>query len=282
MVDASELLHFRRASLGAGDLLVAVSQSGASAEVVRLVEEPWPGSGRPTVVSVTNGVSNRVARASDVALDTDVGAEVAPSTMSFAGTLVLLALLARRLAGRDPAEAGASTDADAGAAASAAERLLAAPDEEADRLRDRLGDRRHVVLLGRGSAMAAAEMGALTMQEAARRPAQAFTIAGFRHGPLEMSGPDLAAVVLLGDARTRELDLDLAREVQATGAAVAIVGAAGDPVPGATGVEIPELSPDLAPAVSVVPAQLLAWRLAVDAGLRPGEFSLATKTTTRE
>src|SRR4051794_7594374 len=53
MVDASELLHFRRSSLRADDLLVAVSQSGESAEVVRLVEEPWPGSGRPTVVSVT-------------------------------------------------------------------------------------------------------------------------------------------------------------------------------------------------------------------------------------
>lgn len=281
-VDTSELLHFRRPALGSHDLVVAVSQSGASAEVVRLVEEPWPGPGRPTVVSVTNGSSNRVAEASDVALDTRVGAEVAPSTMSFAGTLALLALLARHLSGTGAVEAGASVAVDAEEAAVSLERLLSEPDEEAARLGDRLGDRRHVVFLGRGSSMAAAEMSALTVQEAARRSAQAYVTAGFRHGPLEMAGPELAAVFLVGDAGTGRLDLELAREVATTGAAVVIVGPAAGSTPGTTTLEMPELSPDLSPAVSVVPAQLLAWRLALDAGLRPGEFTIATKTTTRE
>src|SRR5206468_4923984 len=70
MVDAAELLHFRRPILGSDTVLVAVSQSGESAEVVRLLQAPeWP-RGRPFVASVTNGPDNTVARAADVAFDT--------------------------------------------------------------------------------------------------------------------------------------------------------------------------------------------------------------------
>ena len=61
MVDASELLHFGRGTVGPGDMLVAVSQSGRSAEVVRLVEDTWPRGERPRIVSVTNGLGNPVA-----------------------------------------------------------------------------------------------------------------------------------------------------------------------------------------------------------------------------
>src|SRR5205085_2617679 len=83
MVDAAELLHFRRPMLDGRSVLIAVTQSGESAEVVRLVEDEWP-AGRPLVVSVTNGVDNPVAGRADVALDTRAGTELGPSTMTFA------------------------------------------------------------------------------------------------------------------------------------------------------------------------------------------------------
>src|SRR6185312_9334755 len=80
-----------------------------------------------------------------------------PSTMTFAATLVLMAALARSLAGRDPAPT-----ADAEAAAVAAGRLVADPERTA---------------------------GALTLKEAARFPAESLQAAQFRHGPLELAGP---------------------------------------------------------------------------------------------
>jgi len=280
-VDASELLHFRRETLGPDDLLVAVSQSGRSAEVVKLVEDTRPGGDRPTVVSVTNGLENPVAERSEEALDTAAGPEIAPSTMSFAGSLVMLDALARRLSGATADAAASAAEEHARAAASEAERLLADPAPEADRLRTWLGERSRLVFLGRGAALAAAEMSALTIQEAARRPAQAFVTAGFRHGPLEMSGPDLAAVFLLGDRRTRTLDLRLADDVSATGAVVLLVGSEGGGA-GASLVEVGDLPDPSFAAVATIPAQLLAWRLARDAGIEPGTFSVATKTTTTE
>ncbi len=69
-------------------MLVAVSQSGESAEVVRLIEG-WAPVDRPLVVAVTNGTENTLAGLADVVLDTRAGDETGPSTMTFAGALVV-------------------------------------------------------------------------------------------------------------------------------------------------------------------------------------------------
>ncbi len=63
MLDAAELLHFRMDMLGARTLLVAVSQSGESAEVVRVVRGvPYARRREPPVVAVTNGIGEHTAR----------------------------------------------------------------------------------------------------------------------------------------------------------------------------------------------------------------------------
>src|SRR5262245_59835502 len=61
LIDAAELLHFRLASLGSDDVVVAVSQSGLSAETVRLAEAIAAMPARPMLVTVTNGVVNPLA-----------------------------------------------------------------------------------------------------------------------------------------------------------------------------------------------------------------------------
>jgi glucosamine 6-phosphate synthetase-like amidotransferase/phosphosugar isomerase protein len=63
---------------------------------------------------------------------------------------------------------------------------------------------------------------------------------------------------------------------------VLVVQPGAEPVPGADTVAVGELDPGLAPAVAAVPFQLVAWRVAVERGLRPGQLEVATKVTTRE
>ena len=104
-IDASELLHFRRNLLPRAGLLVTVSQSGESAEVVRLIEGLARTDGAPLVVAVTNGSNNTLARLADVVLDTRAGDEVGPSTMTFAAALVALAAVGRVLRGEAAAAA---------------------------------------------------------------------------------------------------------------------------------------------------------------------------------
>jgi glucosamine--fructose-6-phosphate aminotransferase (isomerizing) len=279
-VGAAELLHFRMGILDRSSLVVAVSQSGESAEVVRLARA-LPDADRPTLLAITNGARSTLASMADVVLDTRAGEEAGPSTMTFAASLVMLASVAAALVGTPAPDAASRLAREAEAAASALERLLAdrsLPHE----LADRLGGRDSVVLLGRGPARAAAEMGALTLKEAVGMPAESLEAAQFRHGPLELAGPQLAAIVLATEPETVELDLALAAELVAAGAAVLVVTREGVAPAGASRIEIGPLAGTIAPAVSVLPAQLLAWQLAVLRGREPGAYVRASKVTTRE
>lgn len=295
VVDAAELLHFRQAAVGPDSLLVAVSQSGESAEVVRLAAELRARSDPPFLVSVTNGLANSLARAADVAFDTAAGPEAGPSTMTFAGSLVLLAALARvlgearklRHASRaERATATATTTAEVRAAAQvAADRaasLLGGPETTAARLEAWLAGRPTLAILGRGAARPAAEMAALTLKEAVGLPVESMQTAEFRHGPLELVGPELAVVLVDLERSTSSLDAALARELVAGGAVVLVVSPEGTAPPGAEGIAVGELERVIASAVALIPLQLLAWRLAVAAGRQPGEYTRATKVTRHE
>jgi glutamine---fructose-6-phosphate transaminase (isomerizing) len=274
MLDAAELLHFRLPAVTADTLVVCVSQSGRSAETVRVAQELAGRDPRPTVVAVTNGTRNPLAALAHIHLDTRAGEEHGPSTMTFAATLVLMGAVAGAL--------GAESLDGAAAAADAAERLLEHADTTAEMLAGWLDDRPVLTLLARGGARAAAEMGALTLKEAARFPAESLQAAQFRHGPLELAGPAMAAIVFSTAGATRALDLGMADELRRAGARVLMVGPDDAAPPGAPAIVLGSLSECLAPAVAVIPTQLLAWRIARARGLDPGGYSLASKVTERE
>jgi glucosamine--fructose-6-phosphate aminotransferase (isomerizing) len=280
-VDASEMLHFRRNLLPAAGLLVIVSQSGESAEVVRLIQGLEDVDRSPLILAVTNGTSNALARLADVVLDTRAGEEVGPSTVTFVAALVVLAAVARTLRGETPAGAVDQIRRGADLAATSLERLLAEPTLP-DRLMAWLGDRPSSVILGRGPARAAAEMGALTLKEAVGMPIESLQTAQFRHGPLELAGPDLAAMVIATEPETHDLDVGLAGELAALGASALAIVEGGEVPDGVIRIDIGAQDRMLAPAVSILPAQLLAWKLAVERGRPPGSYVRASKVTTRE
>src|SRR5262249_29122845 len=146
-------------------------------------------------------------------------------------TLVVLRLLADVLAGLDPARSLDRTTLDADRAAAACEELLQDPRGLGARMMEWLGARSSLALLGRGWGRAASEMGALTLQEAARVPAEAVETGQFRHGPLELARPGFAAIVVATDPGTQALDLRLAAAVAAAGATAVAIGPAGAPAP---------------------------------------------------
>jgi glucosamine--fructose-6-phosphate aminotransferase (isomerizing) len=280
-IDASELLHFRRNVLVDAGLLVTVSQSGESAEVVRLIEGIERDDPSTHVVAVTNGATNTLARLADDVLDTRTGDEVGPSTMTFAAALVVIGAIGRVLRGEAPPDAVAATQRGADTAAASIEALLGRPTLP-DELTAWLGDRPHSVILARGPARAAAEMGALTLKEAVGLPIESLQTAQFRHGPLELAGPDLAAIVIATEPETRDLDVGLAGELVALGAAAIAVVEGGETPEGVKRIDISAQDRLLASTVSILPAQLLAWKLAVERGRPPGSYIRASKVTTRE
>ncbi|MFB3739065.1 MAG: SIS domain-containing protein [Candidatus Velamenicoccus archaeovorus] len=281
LVDTAELLHFRRPVLGPQTLVVVVSQSGESAEIVKLASDISKQRLRPIVLSITNGLDNDLAKRADIRLDTWAGHESGPSTMTFAAAMATLSGVARLLAGDSVDTAIDRTRTGAEAAARSVERLLSDAEAWADELVEILGDRGVTVVLGRGPARAAAEMGALMLKECGIM-AESLESAAFRHGPLELAGPDMAAIVLATEPETRRLDLALARDLVDAGSSVLVITPDGEAPKGAHAVATGYQDRALMSAVSIVPVQLLSWKLASLRGRTPGAYLRASKVTTRE
>jgi glucosamine--fructose-6-phosphate aminotransferase (isomerizing) len=280
-VDAAELLHFRTNALSSDTVLVVVSQSGESAEIVRLAASLNARPDPPLMTSLTNGLANGLAERADLRLDTRAGPETGPSTMTFAASMALLAAVAPILGGDTTADATARARTGAERAAGAVEAFMEVGDATGSLLEDVVDGREILAVLGRGSARAAAEMGALTLKESGVM-AESFATASFRHGPFELAGPDMAAIILSTEEPTRTLDLGLAADLASTGASVAVIAPGEDVPAGCAGVHLPDLDRLFSSTVGVVPIQLLAWRLALRHGRAPGVYTRASKVTTRE
>jgi fructoselysine-6-P-deglycase FrlB-like protein len=90
-------------------------------------------------------------------------------------------------------------------------------------------------------------------------------------------------VVIATEPETNTLDLGLAAELAATGAAVLAIGTdTTSSSPAVESIAIGPLDRAVAPAVSILPLQLLAWRLAAIRGRAPGSYQRASKVTTHE
>ena len=293
-IETAELLHFQLPALAAAGTLVIVSQSGAGAELVRLLDALGSLPARPLVVGVANGIANPLFRRADIAFDTAAGSETGPSSGTFVAALVTLAGIVRALAGGPSADApriAAEVGHLAGAAARALADVLAAAPPAAATIDAAFAGRSHRVILGRGTARPAADMGALTLKEGAALGCEAQDPAAFRHGPLELAGPGLGAVIISLDPATAPLDAGLAAEIAAAGSGVVLIGpaeATGRTAVGAaaparvTAIPVPAVDPLLAPAVALPPLQLFAHLLAVRAGREPGVLLRAAKVTLRE
>ncbi|KTR24963.1 glutamine--fructose-6-phosphate transaminase (isomerizing) [Curtobacterium citreum] len=257
--------------LAPGTLVVAISRSGETADVLRALDRF---EDRNPVLALTNGVHSSLARRADAVLDCDAGPEVGvTATKTFTAqvvvgvTAVVSALVA---SGRlDPARAAALVDElaelpgrMAAAAAVAADRvpLLAAT------VRDAPG----FLFLGRGPGLPYAAEGALKTTELSYRWAQAHPAGELKHGPLALVDEGIPVVVVdHGDHRLRA---DVA-EVRARGALVVTIGGADSDVPALTASR--NATADLAwgrgtapwgPVEAVVPLQMLARELALQAG----------------
>ena len=269
MLDAAELLHFRTGMLRSSTMLVAVSQSGESIEVVRVAAGLAGQAEHLVVVAITNGTANTLTRwpisrstpepVRRQALDDDLRGLLASSSARSPGCSGE-PRPARRSSASRPTPSWPPWRSNACWATPICRRLVSW-----------LGERETVVILGRGPGRAAAEMGALTIKEAVGMPVESLQTGQFRHGPLELAGPGLAAVVIATEPETLELDLTLAEELLATGAGVLLV-TADDQGSGAMRIATGPLERARARGVDP-PCQLLAWRLAGLRGRDPGAYA---------
>lgn len=265
--------HYRSRLDLSDTLVVSVSQSGRTAEIVQAQE--WARASGAATIAVTNDAASPLAVAADLALTTVAGTELAvPATKSYltqtaAMTVIGLALapdpdLESRLA--DVADAVEAQLSDAGRLDPVVD-LLAGPQQR--------------IVTGRGLLMGTALETALKLEETCGRPVRGYSYADLRHGPISVVGDGITAVlVAAADGPLRAPMIELADDLRRRGATTVAVGgnasfaAACDVSTGTI-----TTTERLAPLVAIVPMQMVIERVARRLGLDPDEPAGLSKVT---
>jgi glucosamine--fructose-6-phosphate aminotransferase (isomerizing) len=272
VVESSELLHYQRALLAEGTLLLLLSQSGRSAEILRLLDAAH-GRG-VTTLALTNTERSPLAADADVVVLTRAGEEATVSCKTYLAAQMALAWLGEVLAGGDRERARAELGATiAGAAA-----YLASWRDHVEWLADRLAGARVVFYVGRGASLAAARSAGLVTKESTHRPSEGMSSAAFRHGPIEMLDRDVFLLAFAGDPRTRGLNEALVADVRAAGAR-AFLAADDAPEPA---LRLPAVGDLARPVVELLPVEMVTLAMAALDGREAGRFERATKVTATE
>ena len=271
MLETSELVHYHEHLFDRKTLVVAVSQSGQSAEVVRLLEM---NGRRAPIVAVTNTAESALAEEASAALVTRAGTEFSVSCKTYVTALMALRWLSDLFCERDLQQARDVLESSCGAV----QQYLASWKEHVEQLAQRLNGIRYLFLVGRGSSLAAAGMGGLIIKEAAHFHSEGMSCASFRHGPWEMLSPATFVLVFGGAGKTRNLNLRLLADVREQSGQAELVSEDSLFRP----CTLPKAPDSVRPILEALPVQMVTLALAAQAGREPGRFERATKITTTE
>jgi glutamine---fructose-6-phosphate transaminase (isomerizing) len=273
-VDTGQLLDSPRL-ITERTLLVITSQSGASGEIAALLS---PAAGRRpfrprALVGITNEPGSPLGLASDAVIRLRSGPEATVSTKSYLNSLAAHQQLLRAVAG--PATAP-GTPADT---ARLIRDLSPVPAATALAQVVTSASNPRVVFIGIRDDGATALYAGLITKEAAKIAAEGFIGGQFRHGPLELAGPGLAAILFGARADDASGPITgLAADLTATGADVTLVGDLT--MPGTRTIAIPRGTILTELAAGAVVAQHIAVRIARARGIEPGAFAYGQKVTT--
>lgn len=271
LAETSELIYYGARLLSPETLTIAVSQSGRSAETVRLLEL---NAGRSHLVGVTNEPESPLAKGANALVLTQAGAEHSVTCKTYVTTLAALAWLSDLLAGRDLKR----TREELGLLAPAVARYVVHWREFAEAARRELEGIEKLYYAGRGPSLATAGTAGLTSKDSARFPAEGMSAAAFRHGPIELVDGRTFVLVFEGDPRTSALNHRLAGDVKAAGGRAAVVREDSRPALFHTS----PVPPRLRPVTEILPVQMFTLALAARAGREAGAYNLVSKVTDTE
>jgi glutamine---fructose-6-phosphate transaminase (isomerizing) len=269
-VELASEFRYRDPVLDRDTLVVAVSQSGETADTLEAVRHAREQKARVLAVCNTNGA--QIPRESDAVLYTHAGPEIGvASTKTFlaqiaANFLVGLALAQAR--GTKYPDEVAREFAELAAMPEAVRQVLGTV-EQARRLGRSLADSKAVLFLGRHVGYPVALEGALKLKELAYMHAEGFAAGELKHGPIALIEDDLPVVVVMPSPKGRAVLhaklLSNISEIQARGARTIVIAEEGDETvrPFADElIEVPAVPTLLQPLVSTVPLQVLAAEIA--------------------
>ena len=285
-VEYASEFRYRNPVLFPDDIVVAVSQSGETADTLAAVEMARQAGA--FVYGVCNVVGSSIARATDSGTYIHVGPEIGvASTKAFTGqvtVMTMLALLIGRLKGT----------VDEGYYHRVAQALLELPDtirealktsEQVSVLARTFTYAHNFIYLGRGYNYPTALEGALKLKEISYIHAEGLPAAEMKHGPIALIDSEMPTVAIATLDRTYEKTLSNIEEIKARGGKIIALVSKGDDLVRRSAdycIEVPSTVECLMPVVSIIPLQLLAYYIATYKGRNVDQPRNLAKSVTVE
>ena len=278
-LESSELLHYADGLLDKNTLLIAVSQSGESAEVVKLINKNRKNIGN--IVACTNNKESSISKNADLVLDMYAGIEETASTKTYINSVALLYLISCAITSTLKIEKFEQFYKTA----DFIECMINQGREKVKIISKVFLKCQNISIIARGPSVSAASQGALMLKETARLYAESISAGQFRHGPLEITGVGHGAIILVHSGKTSDLNLKLAKEIAEFGSEVLIITDMKsdlDEIKKIFTYKINNITEYIAPMLQIIPLELISLISTENKGLLDEGYSRIEKVTTDE
>ena len=285
-VEYASEFRYRNPVVGKDDVVVAISQSGETADTlaaVHLAKEKGA-----FIYGICNAIGSSIPRATDTGTYIHVGPEIGvASTKAFTGQVTVLTMIALAMG-----EAKGTISRDE--YLKIVKGLSEIPDKirEVLKTNDRVADlartftyAHNFLYLGRGYSYPVALEGALKLKEISYIHAEGYPAAEMKHGPIALIDSDMPVVVIATHNAMYEKVLSNIQEIKARqGRVIALVSKGDDVISKIADevIELPDVQECLEPLVATVPLQLLAYHVAVCKGKNVDQPRNLAKSVTVE
>lgn len=285
-VEYASEFRYRNPVIREGDVVIAISQSGETADTLAAIE--LAKSKGAIIFGVCNVVGSSIPRATHAGAYTHAGPEIGvASTKAFTAQLTVLNMIALIVAQKK----GSITDGkfhellvEMENIPSKVEQALKLNDQ-IERIAETFKDARNFLYLGRGYNFPVALEGALKLKEISYIHAEGYPAAEMKHGPIALIDNEMPVVFIATNDSSYEKIVSNIQEVKARKGRVISVVTAGDkliPKMSEFVIEVPQVHEALMPMVSVIPLQLLSYHIAVMRGCNVDQPRNLAKSVTVE
>lgn len=285
-VEYASEFRYRNPVISPDDVVIAISQSGETADTLaafQLAKE-----NKAMCFGIVNVVGSSIARASDTGIYIHVGPEIGvASTKAFTGQVTVLTLFALALGherGTISKEEYESTIEELGNIPEKMKSVLA-KDEEIKDIARSLTYAENALYMGRGFNYPVALEGALKLKEISYIHAEGYPAAEMKHGPIALIDENMPVVFVATHHQLYKKIISNIEEVKARNGRIIAVVTEGDEavkeIAEAT-IEVPSTLASLAPLLSAIPLQLIAYHVAVEKGLNVDQPRNLAKSVTVE
>ncbi|ALI98961.1 glutamine--fructose-6-phosphate transaminase (isomerizing) [Rufibacter tibetensis] len=285
-VEYASEFRYRNPIIREGDIVIAISQSGETADTLAALE--LAKAKGAMIFGVCNVVGSSIARATDAGAYTHAGPEIGvASTKAFTAQVTVLSLIAMMIAemrGTMELTALRTLMLEMEKIPAKVEQALQL-DKEIQAISEIFKDASNFIYLGRGFNFPVALEGALKLKEISYIHAEGYPAAEMKHGPIALIDENMPVVVIATKDSSYEKIVSNVQEVRARkGRVIAIVTEGDTVIPQMAEfvIEVPSTHEALMPLLSVIPLQLLSYHIAVLRGCNVDQPRNLAKSVTVE